>query len=177
MWAYEIIAPALRIAAMKGTPRSISRQDAGASFRLARRGDDVNALADLWVASWQAAMPGIDFAARRSWFLAYLTDLELKGAKTICAFAGERLLGFTLLDQARGLVEQIAVWPELFGSGIATLLLDEAKRLCPKGLSLEVNADNPRALRFYEKAAFGGREASVNPASGLKTWRMRWPGG
>jgi putative acetyltransferase len=161
---------------MKGR-RSFSSHEAGSPVLLAGRGQNLDDLADLWVASWQAAMPGIDFTARRSWFLAYLTDLELKGAKTICAFAGEHLLGFMLLDQARSVVEQIAVWPELFGSGIAARLLDEAKRLCPKGLSLEVNADNPRALRFYEKAAFGGREAGVNPASGLKTWRMHWPGG
>lgn len=160
---------------MKGTPRSISRHDAGGSFRLARRGDDVTALADLWIASWKAVMPGIDFAARRSWFLAYLRDIETRGGETICAFDGERLLGFILLDQERGILEQISVSPELFGSGVGGLLLDEAKRRCPCGLSLEVNADNPRGLRFYEKSGFERREPGVNPRSGLQTWLMRWP--
>jgi putative acetyltransferase len=159
---------------MKGTPFSVPRRETG-SFRLARRGDDVSALADLWVASWQAAMPGIDFAARRSWFFASLGNIEARGAETICAFGGERLLGFILLDQERGILEQIAVSPELFGSGVAVLLLDEAKRRCPEGLSLEVNADNPRALRFYEKSGFERREPGVNRASGLQTWQMRWP--
>ncbi len=159
---------------MTGTRLSISRQERG-SFRLACRSDDVNALADLWIASWQAVMPGIDFAARRSWFSAYLKDIEARGGETICAFGGQRLLGFILLDQARGVLEQITVSPELFGSGVASLLLDEAKRRCPSGLSLEVNADNPRALRFYEKAGFERQEPGVNPASGLKTWLMRWP--
>jgi len=145
-----------------------------AGVRLARRGDDLDRLADLWVASWRAVMPGIDFSARRDWFLAYLSDLEAQGATTICALAADRPLGFVLLDVPRGILEQIAVKPELFGTGIGALLLDEAKRLCPKGLSLEVNADNPRALRFYEKAGFERQGASVNPASGLETWRMRW---
>lgn len=144
-------------------------------MQLACRGDDVGRLADLWVASWQAAMPGIDFTLRRDWFLAYLSDIETQGGETICAFAGKHPLGFILLDCARGVLEQIAIWPALFGTGIGTLLLDEAKRRCPSGLSLEVNADNARALRFYEKAGFERAEPGVSSASGLPTWHMRWP--
>ncbi len=158
---------------MTGTPRMPQEP----AFRLAPRGDDLGPLAELWVASWQAVMPGIDFAARRAWFLACLADLEAQGAKTICAFGAESLLGFILLDETRGVLEQIAVAPERFGSGVGALLLDAAKQLCPLGLRLEVNADNARAVRFYEKAGFAVQEAGVNPASGLKTWRMRWPGG
>lgn len=154
----------------------VVRQKAGSSLRLARRGDDLGRLADLWVASWQAAMPGIDFTVRRDWFLAYLSDIEAQGGETICAFAGKHPLGFILLDCERGVLEQIAIWPALFGTGIGTLLLDEAKRRCPSGLSLEVNADNARALRFYEKSGFERAEFGVNPASGLPTWHMRWPG-
>jgi putative acetyltransferase len=160
---------------MHGLP-SNSQEETGAPFRLSSRGDDLNVLADLWVASWQAVMPDIDFVARRCWFLAYLEDLEGQGVVTVCAFGGESALGFILLDQARGILEQIAVWPELFGSGIASLLLDEAKRRCSSGLTLEVNADNPRALRFYEKAGFERHASGANPTSGLKTWQMRWLG-
>ncbi len=161
---------------MKETPRKISRQEAGSSFRLAPRDDDLDRLADLWVASWQAAMPSIDFAARRGWFLAYVSDIEARGGEMICAFAGKHPLGFILLDGGRGVLEQIAIWPALFGTGIGALLLDEAKRRCPSGLGLEVNADNARALRFYEKSGFERREPGVNQASGLPTWHMRWPG-
>jgi putative acetyltransferase len=127
---------------------------------------DLSALADLWVASWQAAMPSIDFAARRSWFFDHVREIEAQGGEAICAFRGEHLLGFILLDQGRGVLEQIAVCPQLFGSGVGALLLDEAKRRCRGGLSLEVNADNPRALRFYEKAGFERQEPGVNPAWG-----------
>jgi putative acetyltransferase len=150
-------------------------QKAASSFRLACRGDDLERLADLWVASWQATMPGIDFAARRDWFLAYVSDIEAGGGETICAFAGKHPLGFIVLDCERGVLEQIAIWPALFGTGIGALLLDEAKRRCPSGLSLEVNADNARALRFYEKSGFERAEPGVNPKSGLQTWLMRWP--
>gem|GEM_PF-651346 len=141
--------------------------------RLASRAD-LDALADLWVASWQAVMPKIDFTARRSWFLAHVRDMEAQGAATICAFAGDALLGFMLLDRERRFLEQIAVRPDRFGTGVGALLLEEAKRLCPAGLALEVNVDNSRALRFYEKSGFEPVEAGVNPNSGLKTWRVRW---
>ena len=144
--------------------------------RLAPRGTDIDALAALWTASWQAVMPSIDFAARRDWFCGYVTTLEAQGAETICAFDGARLLGFMLLNRQRGILEQIAVRPEFFGAGIGLRLVDAAKGLCPNGLALDVNADNPRALRFYEKAGFERRQAGVNPRSGLKTWRMHWLG-
>jgi len=52
--------------------------------------------------------------------------------------------------------------------------LDEAKRLCPAALDLEVNTDNPRALRFYEKNGFLRGESGTNPASGLKTLCLHW---
>ncbi len=69
------------------------------AFRLAQRGDDLEPLADLWVASWQAVLPGIDFVARRIWFCANVRDIEAHGGSTICAFDGEdRLAGFILLE-------------------------------------------------------------------------------
>jgi putative acetyltransferase len=146
------------------------------AFRLAPRGEDLEPLADLWIASWRAVMPQIDFAARREWFFAYVKEIEAQGGMTICAFGGDRLVGFMLLDGGRGVLEQIAVRPQLFGSGLAVLLLGEAKRRCSTGLSLEVNVDNARALRFYEKAGFMRLEQGVNPLSGLRIWQMHWLG-
>ena len=46
------------------------------------------------------------------------------------------------------------------------LLLDEAKRLSPKGLELLVNKDNFRAIRFYEKHGFIYAGEDKNPVSG-----------
>lgn len=146
----------------------------GVSLR--RRADsDTASLVDLWVASWREAMPNIDFSARRQWFCAHLQALEAAGAVTICGFdAAGRLLGFVTLDPASGYLDQIAVAPQAKGGGAAGLLLNAARRLSPQGLVLEVNQDNPRALGFYEREGFETIAAGVNPASGLKTWRLRW---
>jgi putative acetyltransferase len=134
-------------------------------------------LADLWEASWREAMPQIDFAARRDWFFAHLQALEAARAVTICAFdASGAMLGFMTIDPETGYLDQIALAPQAKGGPAAKLLLAEARRLSPTGIELEVNQDNPRAVRFYEREGFERMAEGVNPRSGLKTWRMRSAG-
>ena len=58
------------------------------------------------------------------------------------------------------------VAPDHWGSKLATLLVDEAKRLSPDGVTLKVNADNARAIRFYERSGFAHAGEDVNPTSG-----------
>jgi putative acetyltransferase len=153
-----------------------SSQTAGMRLR-ARTDADCATLADVWVASWREAMPDIDFAARRPWLLDHLRALEADGAITICAFDGlNRLLGFVTFDPATAYLDQLAVAPEAKGTGAAKLLLNEARRLSPNGLVLDVNQDNARALAFYAREGFAKIAEAVNPRSGLKTWRLRWPG-
>jgi putative acetyltransferase len=149
----------------------------GDAYRLAPRGADLAPLADLWVAAWLAVMPQIDFPARRAWLVTCVKDIEAHGGTTVCAYdADGNLAGFCLLDLDRAYLEQIAIAPPLFGTGVGRLLIGEAQRLCPDGLALDVNADNLRALRFYENAGFLRGEPGANPVSGLATWRMHWPG-
>lgn len=138
---------------------------------------DIARLADLWVASWQEAMPHIDFTARRGWFEERIAALEAAGAITICAlehFPADRLVGFMTLDPSTGRIDQLAVAPAAKGGGAAALLLDEARRLSPGRLSLDVNVDNPRAVRFYEREGFETIGEGVNPRSGLKTLQLLW---
>lgn len=152
--------------------------DCRSPYRLAPRDGDLAPLTDLWVAAWQAIMPAIDFAARRDWFLAYLIGIEQDGGVTLCAYDPQACLsGFILLDGPRKILEQIVVAPALFGGGLGEILLDHAKTLCPAGLDLTVNKDNPRAIRFYEKHGFMRIGEGVNPRSGLPILTMRWPGG
>jgi putative acetyltransferase len=148
-----------------------------AGLRLRVRADaDCASVADLWMASWREAMPDIDFEARRPWFLDHLRALEADGAITICAFDGlNRLLGFVTFDPANAYLDQLAIAPEAKGTGAAKLLLDEARRVSPNGLVLDVNQDNARALAFYTREGFAKTAEGVNPRSGLKTWRLRWP--
>jgi putative acetyltransferase len=150
------------------------------TFRLRpRRTEDLVPLVDLWVESWQATLPQIDFTARRQWFSTHVESLETSGGLTICGFDDDGLddgllAGFLLLQVGQSHLEQIAVHPRHFGQGLAKLLLDAAKAHCPRGLTLDVNVDNPRALRFYAREGFIRIGQGTNARSGLATLRLAW---
>ena len=133
-------------------------------------------LTDLWIAAWTKAIPAIDFEARRAWFVDRLTALQVQGVRITCAFdeTNGAMAGFITLDPATGHIDQLAAAPGAWGRGAAAELIADAKRRAPGVLRLEVNQDNPRAIRFYEKHAFHRRAAGVNPNSGLKTWHLEW---
>lgn len=133
-------------------------------------------LTDLWIAAWAAAMPAIDFDARRAWFVDHLSAMHARGVEVTCAYdaANGALAGFITLDRATGHIDQLAVTPHHWGAGAASALISHAKAHAPGALHLEVNQDNLRAVRFYEKHGFRRRAEDVNPNSGLATWRYEW---
>ena len=88
-----------------------------------------------------------------------------------------RIAGFVVIDPGSGYLDQIAVAPDLWGTGVAKRLLDEAKRISPAHVALEVNQENARAIRFYERAGFVRAGEGVNPLSGRPTWRYSWKAG
>ena len=85
---------------------------------------------------------------------ALFADSLAKGAHIVVAEDNKGLLGFVLYEPARQWLEQIAVAPRGFGSGAAQALIARAKEACPEGFSLDVNADNKRALAFYRCEGF-----------------------
>lgn len=130
-------------------------------------------LTDLWIAAWTKAMPAIDFEARRVWFVDRMSELQAQGVRVTCAFDETgAMAGFITLDPT-GHIDQLAAAPGAWGRGAAAELIADAKSRAPM-LRLEVNQDNPRAIRFYKKHAFHRRAAGVNPSSGLKTWHLEW---
>jgi putative acetyltransferase len=135
-------------------------------------------LTGLWIASWAAAYPDIDFETRRDWFGEHLALLETQGCTTLAAREQSgKLAGFVIFNRVSGWLDQIAVHPDAFGKGVAGDLMREAKRLSPGYLQLDVNADNVRALAFYEREGFRRIGEGTNPNSGARTLSMEWRGG
>lgn len=133
------------------------------------------AMSDLWVASWAKAMPEIDFEARRTWLLDHLAALKAGGAVTRLALAsGDTVAGFVVIHPGTGYLDQLVVAPPFWGKGAAEALMDEARRLSPELVALDVNQDNPRAVRFYEKVGLKIVAEGANPMSGRLTYRMEW---
>ena len=146
-----------------------------AAFRLRpyRAADEETAI-ELWRRTWQVAYPHLDFAARLDWWRERWRN-ELVGAATIIlAEVSDEMVGFVTVDPRTRYLDQIVVAPEAWGSKIAAALLAEAKRLSPTGLDLQVNADNARAIRFYQKQGFVITGHSANPRSGAPVHIMTW---
>lgn len=145
---------------------------------LRRREDrDWPAMLDLWVASWRATYPEIDFDARRDWLLKHVCALEAAGATTLCLFEGSVVAGFVVVNPETGWLDQICVGPNHFGAGLGEVLLGAARALSPQTIRLDVNADNDRAIRFYERAGFTRTGRGANTLSGRATVMMEWRGG
>jgi putative acetyltransferase len=147
-----------------------------AAFHLrAYRAEDEDAAIALWQQTWQQAYPSIDFAARAAWWRERWRNELVPHAAIIVAEQAGVLIGFVTID-ATGYLDQLVVSPAQWGSKLADTLIDEAKHLSPDGVTLLVNKDNARAIRFYERNGFVHAGEDVNPTSGRPVLRMAWKG-
>jgi putative acetyltransferase len=137
------------------------------------RAEDEDAAIELWLQTWQLAYPSIDFAARMAWWRERWRNELVPNADIVVAEEAQMQIGFVTIDK-RGYLDQLVVSPDHWGSPLATALVDEAKRLSPDGVMLKVNADNYRAIRFYERNGFAHDGEDVNPASKRLILKMAW---
>ena len=137
------------------------------------RAEDEDAAIALWLETWQQAYPSIDFAARVPWWRERWRSELVPKASIIVAEQVKTLIGFVTIDPS-GYLDQLVVAPDRWGSDLATRLVDEAKRLSPDRITLLVNKDNARAIRFYERNGFGHAGEDVNPTSGRPVKKMEW---
>ena len=135
---------------------------------------DEDAAIELWRRTWQQHYPQIDFTARVAWWRERWRNELVPAATIMMAERDGALVGFVTVDQKTRYLDQIVVAPEAWGSEVATALMAEARRLSPAGLDLKVNADNARAIRFYEKHGFAISGHEVNPRSRAPIHTMSW---
>jgi putative acetyltransferase len=135
---------------------------------------EVNLL-NLWEESWSEVYPNIDFHARLPWFRDHMAAWVEGGGLRVGAFTpAHNLAGFILLNTINGHLDQICVRQDLKGAGVAGALMAEARRLSPHVLTLDVNAMNLRAIRFYTREGFKKTGEGINPRSGLPIFHYRW---
>ncbi len=148
--------------------------------------EDEDAAVALWLKTWQATYPELNFAERLSWWRARWRDELLPRAAIVIAEAQEIkqeikqdtnnavMIGFVTVDARTLYLDQLVVAPERWGSGVGAALIAAAKRISPHGLDLDVNTDNTRAIRFYTKEKFIITGAGKNPITGRPIHRMSW---
>jgi putative acetyltransferase len=137
------------------------------------RPEDEDAAIALWRKTWQQTYPAIDFAARVPWWRERWRGGLVPQAQIVVAEQDGELTGFVTID-ASGYLDQLVVDPDHWGSPLGAALVDEAKRLSPEGITLLVNTDNARAIRFYQRNGFVEAGTDVNPTSGRPVLRMAW---
>ena len=148
----------------------------GSAFSLRPyRVEDEDAAIALWRQTWQQAYPSIDFTARVAWWRARWRDELVPNAAIIVAEQEGVPVGFVTID-ASGYLDQLVVAPDHWGSEVADQLVNEAKRASPARITLLVNTDNLRAIRFYERNGFSHAGQDVNPVSGRPVLKMEWNG-
>jgi putative acetyltransferase len=135
---------------------------------------DLHEMVDVWVATWQATVPAIDFDARRTWFVDRMRAHHDAGARIIVATAGDAIAGFVVIDPETGYLDQIVAATGFQSRGVASALIEAAKSASPHGIDLHVNQDNLRAIRFYEKHGFAIAGIDVNERSGAPVFHMNW---
>ena len=137
------------------------------------RADDEEAAIALWQRTWQQAYPSIDFAERLAWWRERWRGELVPNTAIVVAEEAGTLVGFVTIDR-QAYLDQLVVAPEHWGSDVARRLVDEAKRLSPTGITLLVNKDNARAVRFYERSGFAHVGDDVNPTSRRPVLKMAW---
>jgi putative acetyltransferase len=137
--------------------------------------EDEEAAIALWQRTWQQAYPSIDFAARVAWWRERWRKELVPGAAIMVAEIAGEMVGFVTIDST-GYLDQLVVAPAHWGTELAMALVDEAKRLSPGGITLLVNTDNARAIRFYQRNGFVHAGEDVNPTSGRPVLKMAWKG-
>jgi putative acetyltransferase len=137
------------------------------------RDEDEDAAIELWRLTWQQAYPSIDFAARVAWWRERWRNELVANAAIIVAEQAQALTGFVTIDGS-GYLDQLVVSPDQWGTNLAAALVGEAKRLSPGVITLMVNKDNARAIRFYERNGFEHAGEDVNPTSGKPVLNMAW---
>jgi putative acetyltransferase len=154
---------------------SPTRRSAQVGYVLRRYApDDEDAAIALWLRTWQAAYPQIDFTERLEWWRTRWRDELAASAEIVIAALENAIVGFVTVEPRTLYLDQLVVAPEHWGSGVGGALVEKAKHLSPSGLDLDINIDNARALRFYQKHGFSISGAGVNPISGRAVHRMSW---
>jgi len=136
------------------------------------RAEDEDASIALWLETWKLAYPSIDFDKRVDWWRTRWRTELVPAAQIVVAERDGTMAGFVTIDGA-GYLDQLVVGPAHWGSDVARLLMDGAKRLSPSGVTLKVNADNARAIRFYLRNGFVKTGDEVN-SSGRAVDVMAW---
>ncbi|MFE0104340.1 GNAT family N-acetyltransferase [Streptomyces sp. NPDC059009] len=113
---------------------------------------DAPAVADVYLASFDAALPSVRRAHTDDEVRAYIRDVVVPRGSTWVAEEAGAVVGLMVLDGT--LLNQLYLAPSWRGHGIGDRFVALAKELSPAGLDLWTFQVNGPAHRFYERHGF-----------------------
>ncbi|MGH4027537.1 N-acetyltransferase family protein [Actinomycetota bacterium Odt1-20B] len=113
---------------------------------------DAPAVADVYLASFDAALPTVRRAHTDDEVRAYIRDVVVPRGSTWVAEEAGAVVGLMVLDGP--LLNQLYLAPSWRGHGIGDRFVALAKELSPAGLDLWTFQVNEPAHRFYERHGF-----------------------
>ncbi|SFC84091.1 Ribosomal protein S18 acetylase RimI [Parapedobacter composti] len=125
---------------------------------------DVSRLLEIWEASVRATHHFLSEGDIR-YFLPlvrdkYIPSLEVYGIRNL----DDKIMGF--MGLAENKVEMLFIHPDDAGRGLGAFLIAKAVKLKGKPLFVDVNEQNPAAIRFYERIGFKSIGRSELDATG-----------
>lgn len=115
--------------------------------------DDAPAVARVHMTSRSKTMPYLPPQRRTHEQVSrWVRDVIIKECRTWVAVREGHVVGYTAL--AGDVLEHLYLLPDARRLGIGTMLLDEAKKCSPRGLTLHVFQQNSEARAFYDRHGF-----------------------
>lgn len=123
---------------------------------------DLNEIVQLWYQTWHQTFPHLKHPHPYSvWKERFQAELASSGSIWLAELQ-TRIVGFIAILPAQQFIDQLFVDVNYQSQGIGAALLNQAKTICPQGLSLHTLQENVRARSFYERHGFKPGKLSVN---------------
>lgn len=113
---------------------------------------DAEDIARLFIHTRETCLPYLQINYDQLTMIDLFRNQFLPNQNVWVAVIGQVILGFMALEGDE--LDRLYVLPKTQGMGVGRALLDKAKELSPKGLSLWVFQQNEQARRFYERNGF-----------------------
>ena len=136
--------------------------------------DDLDTVVTLWYKSWSNTYPELKHPQPfEVWKSRFKNDLAINSTVWV-AENQSRIVGFIVINEIKGILEQIFVDVDVQRMGIGTALFNKAKIICPSGLLLTTLKQNIQSRKFYEKHGFVAGKLGVNPVNSQVSIEYKW---
>ncbi|WP_375497013.1 GNAT family N-acetyltransferase [uncultured Nostoc sp.] len=136
--------------------------------------NDLEDIVRLWYRTWHETFSPIKHPQPYSlWKARFCDDLAVHGDIWL-AEVENQIVGFVVVLKEEQWLSQLFVDATYQNQGIGSVLLAQAKAICPQGLKLHTLQANMQACKFYERHGFKFSKLSTNKINGQPNVEYYW---